>query len=120
MGCGTGELTSFLAAKVGKDGQVVGVDPDLQRIKVAVHKHLGAHKNIKFVHGESSSQFPHKNFVFQWLQPEEKKVFVDTAFRCLKPGGILAIQSHASYPDVIRLATKYFQIAPKQNFQCIP
>ena len=106
-------------SKSWQDGKVIGVDPDLQRIKVAVHKHLGGHKNIKFVHGESSSQFPHKNeefydvyfsnFVFRWLQPEEKKVFVDTAFRCLKPGGIIAIQSHESYPDVIRLATKYFQ-----------
>ena len=36
MGCGTGELTSFLAEKVGIDGQVIGVDPDQHRIKVAI------------------------------------------------------------------------------------
>ena len=28
MGCGTGELTRFLAELVGENGEVVGVDPD--------------------------------------------------------------------------------------------
>ena len=125
MGCGTGELTSFLAEKVGKDGQVIGVDPDLQRINVALHKHPCSHENIEFVQGESSSQFPHNeeqyydahfsNFVFQWLHPDEKNIFVKTAFRCLKPGGIIAIQSHESYPDVIRLTAKYFEQCSKTN-----
>ena len=34
MGCGTGELTRFLAELVGEDGEVVEVDPDEERIRV--------------------------------------------------------------------------------------
>ena len=28
MGCGTGEITSFIADQVGEEGEVIGVDPD--------------------------------------------------------------------------------------------
>ncbi|CAB4034132.1 Hypothetical predicted protein [Paramuricea clavata] len=61
MGCGTGEVTAFLAEMVGKQTQVVGVDPDIERIKVAVQQRSGGHENITFVHGDSSSTFPHFN-----------------------------------------------------------
>ena len=121
MGCGTGELTSFLAEKVGKDGQVIGVDPDQHRIKVAIHNHSSIDETSQFVQGESSSHFPHNeeqyydvhfsNFVFQWLNPDEKKIFVETAFRCLKPGGIIAIQSLEEDPNVVTEAIKFFQTA---------
>ena len=32
MGCGTGQITKYI---VGPDGQVVGIDPDAARIKIA-------------------------------------------------------------------------------------
>jgi ubiquinone/menaquinone biosynthesis C-methylase UbiE len=115
MGCGTGELTSFLAQKVGEESQVVGVDPDLERIKFAIQKHS---ENITFKHGDSSSQFPHfneqyydihfSNFVFQWLTPEEKEIFVQTAFKCLKPGGKIAIQSHEDDAEIVKEAKNLF------------
>ena len=108
MGCGTGELTAFLAGIVGKQAPVVGVDPDKERIELAVQKHCVIHENISFVNGDSSSQFPHRgeeyydvhfsNFVFQWLNPNEKETFLDTAFKSLKPGGKIAIQSHEGLP----------------------
>ena len=60
MGCGTGEITSFIADQVGEQGQVLGVDPDEERIKVAVQKYSGARRNIKFIAGDSSSHFPHQ------------------------------------------------------------
>lgn len=119
MGCGTGELTSFLAGTVGKESQVVGVDPDMERIKVAIHKHsVGIHENIIFEHGDSSSQFPHfdeqyydihfSNFVFQWLNPKEKDIFVQTAIRCLKPGGKIAIQCQEEDAHIVKEAAKLF------------
>jgi ubiquinone/menaquinone biosynthesis C-methylase UbiE len=118
MGCGTGELTSFLAEQVDKGSQVVGVDPDLERIKIAIQKHIGIHGNIIFEQGESSSQFPHfdeqyydihfSNFVFQWLNCEEKENFAQTAFNCLKPGGNIAIQSQEDDADVVKEAAKLF------------
>ena len=104
MGCGTGELTAYLADIAGKQAQIVGVDPDNERIKLAIQKHSGIHQNITFVNGNSSNQFPHRgeqyydlhfsNFVIQWLNADEKKTFIDIAFESLKPGGKIAILSH--------------------------
>ena len=104
MGCGTGELTVILAKMVDKETPVVGVDPDLERIKLATQQHSCDHRNIKFFSGDTSSQFPHfdkqyydvhfSNFVFQWLNTDEKEKFLSTAFRVLKPGGKIAILSH--------------------------
>ena len=116
MGCGTGELTAFLAGMVGKQTPILGVDPDNERIKLAIQKHSGIHKNITFVNGDSSSQFPYRgeqyydlhfsNFVIQWLNAHEKKTFIDTAFESLKPGGKIALLSHekdqAKMSDVAR------------------
>ena len=119
MGCGTGELTSFLAMEIaGKDGEVVGVDPDLARINVAIQKHSDVHDNIAFKHGDSSSQFPHcdeqyydihfSNFVFQWLNTQEKIQFIHAAFKNLKPGGKIAIQSYEEDADIVKEAANLF------------
>ncbi|XP_028405651.1 uncharacterized protein LOC114528223 [Dendronephthya gigantea] len=117
MGCGTGELTSFLAASVGEEGLVVGVDPDVERIKTAIQNH--SVKNLTFRHGDSSSQFigldkqydiHFSNFVIQWLDAEEKEMFVQTAFKCLKPGGTIAIQSFEDEPEVFKAAKSLIRI----------
>ena len=60
MGCGTGELTRFLAELVGEDGEVVGVDPDKKRIKVA-KENLADLPNVAVQVGDSVSGFPHAN-----------------------------------------------------------
>ena len=110
MGCGTGEITSFIADQVGEEGQVIGVDPDQERIKVAIQKHCGAKKNIEFIAGDSSSRFPHcndysydvhfSNFVFLWLNTQEKDAFLKTALNCLKPGGKIAMHSTEENPEI--------------------
>ena len=118
MGCGTGELTTSLAKMVGKETPVVGVDPDLERIKLATKQHSSDYQNITFISGDSSSQFPHfdkqyydihfSNFVFQWLNTDEKEKFLNTAFRVLKPGGKIAILSHeGDNATVMALAEKF-------------
>ena len=35
LGCGTGELSAYLAELVGPEGKVVGIDPDKERIQLA-------------------------------------------------------------------------------------
>ena len=35
LGCGTGELSAYLAQLVGNSGKVVGVDPDKERLQLA-------------------------------------------------------------------------------------
>ena len=118
MGCGTGELTAILSEMVGKQTPVVGVDPDVERIKVATKQHSGVYTNIIFIPGDSSSQFPHfneqhydvhfSNFVFQWLNTDEKVKFIKTAFQILKPGGKIVIQSHeGDNAAVMELAKEY-------------
>ena len=118
MGCGTSELTSFIAKKIGvKEGLVVGVDPD-DRIKVAIKKHSSTHENITFQHSDSSSQFLYfneqyydihfSNFVFQRLNAQEKDIFAEAAFKCLGPGGKIAIQSQEDDADIVKKATELF------------
>ena len=60
MGCGTGELTRFLAELVGKDGEVVRIDPDKERIRVT-KENLADLPNLAVQVGESVSGFPHSN-----------------------------------------------------------
>ena len=39
LGCGTGELSAYLAELVGSQGKVIGVDPDKERIQLAKESH---------------------------------------------------------------------------------
>ena len=110
MGCGTGELTRFLAQLVGKDGEVVGVDPDEERIGVA-EENLADLPNVAVQVGDSVSGFPHANeayydlhfssHVFHWLSLDERPEYVKKAFESLKPQGFLAIQSLPTSDDEI-------------------
>ena len=50
LGCGTGELSAYLAELVGPEGKVVGVDPDKERILLAQQSH-GEIKNLSLVEG---------------------------------------------------------------------
>ena len=110
MGCGTGELTRFLAELVGENGEVVGVDPDKKRIRVA-KENLAGLPNVAVQVGDSVSGFPHANeayydlhfssLVFQWLSLHERPEYVKEAFESLKPQGSLAIQSVATSDDEI-------------------
>ncbi|KAK2566705.1 Ubiquinone/menaquinone biosynthesis C-methyltransferase UbiE [Acropora cervicornis] len=53
LGCGTGELAAYLARLVGPQGNVVGVDPDKERLKLARLSHRGV-KNLSFFDGNAS------------------------------------------------------------------
>ena len=48
VGCGTGELSAYLADLVGPEGKVVGVDPDKERILVAQQSY-GDVKNLSLL-----------------------------------------------------------------------
>ena len=98
LGCGTGELSTYLAELVGLNGSVTGVDPDVDRIKVAQDSHKGV-KNLSFVEG-STSIFPgmgsetydtiYSSAVFHWV-PNKKEAF-ENMFSSLKPGGKIAVR----------------------------
>ena len=75
LGCGTGELSAYLAELVGPDGKVIGVDPDKERIQLAKETHNQI-ENLSFVQG-SAINFPgigakvynivFSNYVLHWM-----------------------------------------------------
>ena len=93
--CGTGYLASVLAERVGKTGQVVGIDSDKERIAVAESTH-GSIGNLMFKEGsaetitaEGSFDVVFSNYVIHWIQ--DKKLAFQNVFRCLKPSGTFAV-----------------------------
>jgi ubiquinone/menaquinone biosynthesis C-methylase UbiE len=100
VGCGTGHLTKYIAEIVGPEGQVVGIDPDAERIKIAQEKSKEI-SNLQFHVGSSAIGFPRDNepyydvhistSAFQWVPDDEKRIYIHKAHQCLKPGGRLAI-----------------------------
>ena len=98
LGCGTGELSAYLAELVGPEGKVVAVDPDKERILLAQQTY-GELRNLSFVEG-STSNFPgigtesydviFSNYVIHWI-PDKQEVFKNM-FGSLKCGGKIAIQ----------------------------
>ena len=129
LGCGTGELTAYLAGLVGPQGKVVGVDLDKERLQLARLSHSGL-KNLSFLEGNASSIseiFPSEsfdiifsNYVLHWI-PDKPNAFRNM-FTCLKPGGKIALVyiSHLSLYD-----SKAFALLNPENeerlcqmFQC--
>ena len=90
LGCGTGRLSKVLSERVGNGGKVVGVDPNEDRIKIAIAEGKG-YDNLQFMVG-SDQTFPEDQYdiivatdVMQWIKDKEaafKKVYDN-----LKPGG---------------------------------
>ena len=113
MGCGTGNVTKYIADIVGSDGQVVGVDPDDARIKIAVEKYKEIN-HLEFHIGNSVTRFPHDNepyyefhvstSVFHWILNDEKRTYLQKAYKCLKPGGKLGILCAALTPDELTVS----------------
>jgi len=98
LGCGTGELSKYLAQLVGPEGKVVAVDPDKERILLAQESYDEV-KNLSFVEG-SASNFPgigsesydiiFSNHVIHWI-PDKQEVFKNM-FASLRSGGKMAAQ----------------------------
>ena len=103
LGCGTGELSAYLAELVGSEGKVIGVDPDNERIQLARESHKQV-KNLSFVEG-SASILPQtglgpfdiifSNYALHFMK-NKKQVF-NNMFNSLKAGGKIAI----SYVDCL-------------------
>lgn len=106
LGCGTGELSAYLAQLVGQDGKVVAVDPDTDRIQVAQKSHAGV-KNLAFIEGSASS-YPGMgsemydiifcNYVIHWI-PDKQELFKNM-FASLKPTGRIALQYSDHMPTL--------------------
>ena len=120
LGCGTGELSVYLAELVGPEGRVIGVDPDKERIQLARQSHI---KNLSFAEGSASSflgmasnvyDIVFCNAALHWM-PEKQQVFKDM-FSSLKVGGKIAIHYNDHIPPF--LLNAYKELNP-ENVECI-
>ena len=103
LGCGTGYLSSVLARTFAPQGHVIAVDPDVERICIAVNKY--GSKGISFAEGSSNS-FPSdeydlvfSNYVLQWIK--NKDSLFQQIYDCLKPGGCFAFIAVTKQPDIL-------------------
>eukprot|EP00117_Sycon_ciliatum_P036600 scpid110583/ scgid27527/ len=92
-GCGTGGLAGRLACCVGCEGEVVAVDPNVERLHVARDNIQPHHNNIKIVAGaidDALGMGPCDgifcNFVLKWVQDGNISHTLHRVLGCLKPG----------------------------------
>lgn len=126
MGCGTGNLSIFIADVVGPDGEVVGIDPDTERIKIAKEKYKEV-SNLQFCVGSSSIGFPHSGDAyydvhistnaFHWVPDDEKFVYIQKAHQSLKSGGKLAILCTLKEPNGLDEIVPSFTSQTQQGYQ---
>ena len=126
VGCGTGRLAVYLADVVGPSGRVTGIDPSPHRIQIAREKlNPARRRNLQFTigRGEDLSAFGGSGFdhacyssVIHWIG--EKRAALAEAYRVLKPGGSLAMNTvdkahHFAMKKVMDdlIARKYSQYA---------
>ena len=97
IGCGTGNVTAIIAKKIGPNGQVVGIDPNKQRIKIAQKNN--SHKNVKFLKGmlfdidlkNSLFDLVYCNIVYHWLSDNERLKTTTKVFSLLKQYGVFLL-----------------------------
>ena len=89
LGCATGNVTSVLVEAVGPTCQVIGVDPDKERIDIA--KKSNVHPNVTYLVGDGEN-FPEDlyNLIFcNYVMPliEDKEVVFHKVSQNLNPDG---------------------------------
>ena len=111
IGCATGELTAYLASKVGVTGKVLGFDPDEQRIAVAREQFKDI-PNLDFFIGsitdissECLFDVVFSSHVFHYIEEED---FVSglTKIRSqlMNPGASLVFQTLIDEPLILSMA----------------
>ncbi|XP_065180101.1 arsenite methyltransferase-like [Sycon ciliatum] len=99
LGSGTGRLSKDIADILGHEGEVLGVDPNTERIEVAkVHyeRHLSNGAKVKFMTDLVHDAVPHgpfdavfSNFALHWVPDDDMNATMSSIERCLKTGGRL-------------------------------
>ena len=101
LACGTGLVTKKILNRVGKNGEVYGIDSSIAALKIA-KKWVGGKKNIHFVRGDAETiEFNTKFDVITcqfalFFFPNEQKVLKNMK-KFLKKNGIIALSIHGKY-----------------------
>lgn len=119
IGCGTGRLSQVLGERVGPEGVVVGVDPDKDRIKVAIEEKESGKTNLIFVVADDQS-FPEDQYdmvfcsnVIHWIKDKEK-VF-DRVYKNLRPGGKFGFIAMHNSEEQDELAMEVIKLGSSQE-----
>jgi ubiquinone/menaquinone biosynthesis C-methylase UbiE len=95
VGCGTGAITSGIAAAVGTNGSVVGVDRDESLLDLARHEYAGI-RNLRFVLDDATSlSYSHQFDIvtsartLQWIS--DPALAISRMKQAIRPGGLLVI-----------------------------
>ncbi len=108
LGCGTGHLATILSDLVGPEGQVVAVDPDAERIKVA--KRENSRPNIQYsvandetFPGEEGYDLIVSTHVIHWIK--NKQALFNRLYSKLAPGGSFGFVTYdgpPNFPQIVR------------------
>eukprot|EP00117_Sycon_ciliatum_P008650 scpid83556/ scgid2506/ len=100
LGCGTGRLARKIGSVVAKQGRVLGVDPNTERIAVATEEERRCseshQRNLTFIPGLVHDAVQHgpfdavfSNFALHWVPDDDMNATMSSIERCLKTGGRL-------------------------------
>jgi ubiquinone/menaquinone biosynthesis C-methylase UbiE len=108
LGCGGGAVTLKMAALVGSEGEVVGIDLDPSILRLAQQEADGSKLPVTFRHleaeelnEEASYDFAYARYLMSHLRHPERAL--ESMVRALRPGGLLAVEDvffpgHVCYP----------------------
>lgn len=111
LGCGTGLFSEQLAAYVGMQGEVLGLDPSAYHIAIA-HQRARPHLRFQVGSPDTLARFPSGCFdavianglLHTWPDPRAPLAAV---LRLLKPGGTLGLATHsAAHPHPVHVAQR--------------
>ena len=109
LGCGGGAVTLKMAALVGSEGEVMGIDLDPSILRLAQQEADGSKLPVTFRHleaeemnEEASYDFAYARYLMSHLRHPERAL--ESMVRALRPGGLLAVEDvffpgHVCYPS---------------------
>jgi len=118
LGCGGGDVTREIAARVGLSGRAVGMELDEQKVALA-GRELADVPNVSLVRGdarlldaESEYDLVYARFVLSYLA--ERAGVLDRIRRALRPGGVVVLEdidfkghfsspANAAFAEYVRL-----------------
>jgi len=101
LACGTGLVTKKILNKVGKNGEVYGIDSSNAALKIA-KKWIDGEKNIHFVRGDAetiefNTKFDAITCQFALFFFPNEQIVLKNMKKFLKKNGIIALSIHGKY-----------------------
>jgi len=101
LACGTGLVTKKILDKVGKNGEVYGIDSSIAALKIA-KKWVGDKKNIHLVSGDAetiefNTKFDAITCQFALFFFPNEQIVLKNMKKFLKKNGIIALSIHGKY-----------------------